>query len=155
MRGCGACGQDLAREQGGRSKEKMRSLKEIQEEEQARRVEAEFLAWWAAEEERLRVEQEGGAPSAQGGPSSRRSKGKRKEGGKDGAKDGAKKPGEGQGQKEKKAGSRREGGSKDVSGPADGGAPSTPKTQKRRRPGPGSNNKSEGPQAKNNVPQQH
>ena len=145
--------QELQREQGGKGKEKKRSLKEIQEEEQARRVEAEFLAWWAAEEERLRVEQEGGAPSAQSGPSSRRSKGKRKEGGKDGAKDGAKKPGEGQGQKEKKEGSRREGGSKDASGPAEGSVPSTPK--RRRRPGPGSNNKSEGPQAKNSAPQQH
>lgn len=149
--------QELQREQGGRGKEKMRSLKEIQEEEQARRVEAEFLAWWAAEEERLRVEQEGGGPPVQGAPSSRRAKGKRKEGGKDGSKDGVKDgvktPAEGHRQKEKKEGSRRAAGPKDASSPAEGSAPSTPK--RRRRPGPGSNNKSDGSQAKNNAPQQH
>jgi len=38
------------------SKDK-RSLKEIQEEERARQVEADFMKWWAAEEERLRLEQ--------------------------------------------------------------------------------------------------
>ena len=34
------------------------SLKEIQEEEQARVAEEEFLKWWAAEEERVRKEEE-------------------------------------------------------------------------------------------------
>jgi hypothetical protein len=34
------------------------SLKEIQEEEQARVAEEEFLKWWAAEEERVREEEE-------------------------------------------------------------------------------------------------
>ncbi|KAI0071191.1 hypothetical protein K474DRAFT_1776321 [Panus rudis PR-1116 ss-1] len=34
-----------------------RSLKEIQEEEEARQAEEDFLRWWAAEEERVRLEQ--------------------------------------------------------------------------------------------------
>ncbi len=38
-------------------KKDKRSLKEIQEEEQARQVEEDFLIWWAAEEERLKLEQ--------------------------------------------------------------------------------------------------
>lgn len=33
-----------------------RSLRDIQEEEQARQQEADFLKWWAAEEERVRLE---------------------------------------------------------------------------------------------------
>lgn len=32
------------------------SLRDIQEEEQARQQEADFLKWWAAEEERVRLE---------------------------------------------------------------------------------------------------
>ena len=39
-------------------KQDKRSLKDIQEEEHARQVEDDFLTWWAAEEERLRLEQE-------------------------------------------------------------------------------------------------
>ena len=39
-------------------KKDKRSLKEIQEEERARQVEDDFLKWWAAEEERLRLKQE-------------------------------------------------------------------------------------------------
>lgn len=35
-----------------------RSLKEIQEEEQARQAEADFLKWWAAEEERVKLEEQ-------------------------------------------------------------------------------------------------
>ncbi|GJE97538.1 hypothetical protein PsYK624_137590 [Phanerochaete sordida] len=46
--------QELQRAQGGRGKKKMRSLMDIQAEEAARRVEEEFLEWWAAEEVRLR-----------------------------------------------------------------------------------------------------
>lgn len=34
-----------------------RSLREIQEEEQARQAEADFLKWWAAEEERVKLEE--------------------------------------------------------------------------------------------------
>jgi len=37
------------------SKDK-RSLRDIQEEERARQQEADFLKWWAAEEERVRLE---------------------------------------------------------------------------------------------------
>lgn len=33
-----------------------RSLRDIQEEERARQQEADFLRWWAAEEERVRLE---------------------------------------------------------------------------------------------------
>lgn len=35
-----------------------RSLREIQEEEQARQVEEDFLRWWAAEEQRLKAEEQ-------------------------------------------------------------------------------------------------
>lgn len=35
-----------------------RSLREIQEEEKSRQEEADFLKWWAAEEERVRLEAE-------------------------------------------------------------------------------------------------
>jgi len=36
-----------------------RSLRDIQEEERARQQEADFLRWWAAEEERVRLEMSG------------------------------------------------------------------------------------------------
>lgn len=45
----------------GHSKDK-RSLREIQEEEQALQQEADFLAWWTAEEERVRLEAEIAVP---------------------------------------------------------------------------------------------
>ena len=57
---------------GGVNKEK-RSLREIQEEEKERQQEADFLAWWTAEEERLRVEA-GPASMGRGAKSSRRPK---------------------------------------------------------------------------------
>ncbi|GJE93782.1 hypothetical protein PsYK624_099430 [Phanerochaete sordida] len=133
--------QELQREQGGRGKARTRSLKEIQAEEAARRVEEEFLEWWAAEEVRLRAEEAGAAPlaaSAEAG-AARKPKGRRREGAKDGARkpagDGTRKPA-GEGAKERK----------DVAGPAEGSAPNTPR--RRRRPGPGTNSKAEGAQAK-------
>jgi len=57
---------------GGLSKEK-RSLREIQEEERERQQEVDFLAWWAAEEERVRVET-GSASMGRGTKSSKRPK---------------------------------------------------------------------------------
>jgi inhibitor of Bruton tyrosine kinase len=57
--------QQLQLEQvAGHSKEK-RSLREIQEEEKALQQEADFLAWWTAEEERIRLEAEIAAASPQ------------------------------------------------------------------------------------------
>ncbi|ETW78515.1 hypothetical protein HETIRDRAFT_324419 [Heterobasidion irregulare TC 32-1] len=50
--------QQLQHEQGATPVKDKRSLKEIQEEEQARRAEEEFLKWWTAEEERVRMESE-------------------------------------------------------------------------------------------------
>ncbi|PSR72203.1 hypothetical protein PHLCEN_2v11910 [Hermanssonia centrifuga] len=49
--------QQMQLEQDAPMKKDKRSLKEIQEEEQARQVEEDFLIWWAAEEERLKLEQ--------------------------------------------------------------------------------------------------
>ncbi|KAH9921080.1 hypothetical protein B0H21DRAFT_767048 [Amylocystis lapponica] len=50
--------QQLQQEQDvGATKDK-RSLREIQREERERQVEEDFLRWWAAEEDRLKVEQE-------------------------------------------------------------------------------------------------
>ncbi|KAA1470069.1 hypothetical protein DENSPDRAFT_797206 [Dentipellis sp. KUC8613] len=49
--------QQAQREQEAASGKDMRSLKEIQEEERALQVEADFLKWWTAEEERLRQEE--------------------------------------------------------------------------------------------------
>lgn len=43
---------------GGVRKKKTKTLIEIQEEEQARQAEEEFLRWWAVEEERVRKESE-------------------------------------------------------------------------------------------------
>ena len=57
---------------GGSNKEK-RSLREIQEEEKERQQEADFLAWWAAEEERVKVETES-ASMGRGAKSSKRPK---------------------------------------------------------------------------------
>lgn len=145
--------QELQREQDGKGKEKKRSLKEIQEEEQARHVEEEFLAWWTAEEERLRLEQTGEMPTAAASP--RRAKGKKKEGVKDGAngvKEGGKKKVPGDNTKEKKDGGRREGASKDATIAAEGSAPGTPR--RRRRPGPGPNAKAESSQATTDVSHQ-
>ena len=50
--------QQLQLEQvAGHTKDK-RSLREIQEEEKALQQEADFLAWWSAEEDRIRLEAE-------------------------------------------------------------------------------------------------
>ncbi|KAI0750595.1 hypothetical protein BC629DRAFT_1684927 [Irpex lacteus] len=49
--------QQLQLEQDATPKVDKRSLLEIQEEEQARQQEADFLRWWTAEEERMRSEQ--------------------------------------------------------------------------------------------------
>ncbi|KAF5390605.1 hypothetical protein D9757_002585 [Collybiopsis confluens] len=48
--------QQLQLEQGTSSSKDKRSLLEIQQEEEAKREEAEFLKWWEAEEERVRLE---------------------------------------------------------------------------------------------------
>ncbi|KAJ7709467.1 hypothetical protein B0H17DRAFT_1028081 [Mycena rosella] len=48
--------QQLQLEQGTSSGRDKRSLREIQEEEKARQAEADFLKWWAAEEERVKLE---------------------------------------------------------------------------------------------------
>ncbi|KAG5351469.1 hypothetical protein C0989_006387 [Termitomyces sp. Mn162] len=54
-----------------------RSLREIQEEEAALRAEADFLAWWTAEEERVRLETKAAEAAVSGdGRSKRRGKGK-------------------------------------------------------------------------------
>ncbi|THU96002.1 hypothetical protein K435DRAFT_778780 [Dendrothele bispora CBS 962.96] len=50
--------QQLQLEQGAGTVKDKRSLLEIQQEEQARREEADFLKWWEAEEERVRLETE-------------------------------------------------------------------------------------------------
>ncbi|KAH8091681.1 hypothetical protein BXZ70DRAFT_952850 [Cristinia sonorae] len=71
--------QELQREQDKTPVKDKRSLKEIQEEEQARQVEEDFLKWWAAEEERMRVEQAGVSSSA-GPPADRRAKGDKAKG---------------------------------------------------------------------------
>ena len=49
--------QQAQQEQGAPVRDK-RSLKEIQEEERDLQAEADFLVWWTAEEERLRLEAE-------------------------------------------------------------------------------------------------
>ncbi|THH30426.1 hypothetical protein EUX98_g3763 [Antrodiella citrinella] len=49
--------QQLQREQDAPPAKDKRSLKQIQEEEQAKQVEEDFLKWWAAEEERARLEE--------------------------------------------------------------------------------------------------
>ncbi|KAF9224282.1 hypothetical protein BS17DRAFT_780823 [Gyrodon lividus] len=48
--------QRMQQMQGTSMPNDKRSLREIQEEEQARQQEAEFLKWWAAEEERVQLE---------------------------------------------------------------------------------------------------
>lgn len=55
--------QQLQLEQDTTPKIDKRSLKQIQEEEAARQVEEDFMKWWAAEEERLRIEHEASTPS--------------------------------------------------------------------------------------------
>ena len=47
--------QQAQQEQGAPVRDK-RSLKEIQEEERDLQAERDFLVWWTAEEERLRLE---------------------------------------------------------------------------------------------------
>ena len=51
--------QELQREQGREPTKDKRSLLQIQEEEQARQVEEDFLKWWTAEEARLKAEEQG------------------------------------------------------------------------------------------------
>jgi inhibitor of Bruton tyrosine kinase len=53
--------QQLQLEQVAGPRKEKRSLREIQEEEKALQQEADFLAWWTAEEERIRLEAEGAA----------------------------------------------------------------------------------------------
>ncbi|KAF8839385.1 hypothetical protein BDN67DRAFT_905719 [Paxillus ammoniavirescens] len=48
--------QRMQQIQGASAPKDKRSLREIQEEEQARQQEADFLKWWEAEEERVRLE---------------------------------------------------------------------------------------------------
>lgn len=50
--------QQLQLDQGFAPMNDKRSLRKIQEEEQARQAEDDFLKWWAAEEERVRLELE-------------------------------------------------------------------------------------------------
>jgi len=50
--------QQLQLDQGFAPVNDKRSLREIQEEEQARQAEDDFLKWWAAEEERTKLELE-------------------------------------------------------------------------------------------------
>jgi inhibitor of Bruton tyrosine kinase len=148
--------QELQREleaSAGGGRDKKRSLKEIQEEEQARQVEEDFLRWWADEEERLRLEQappealavqtgkkgkgrkrgegagDGSQSSVQAGKSGRREGGPRKEGGK---RDGVKRDGA-----PKDASKVEHGGPAATPGSTAEGS-STPNTpRRRRRPGPG------------------
>lgn len=69
--------QQLQLEQvAGHSKDK-RSLREIQEEEQSLQQEADFLAWWAAEEERIRLETEIVAVSHDARPKVMKERGKK------------------------------------------------------------------------------
>ncbi|KAI0041827.1 hypothetical protein FA95DRAFT_1639827 [Auriscalpium vulgare] len=56
--------QQLQIEQGAVPSKDKRSLKEIQAEEQERQAEADFLKWWAAEEERARPKKGGKRPLA-------------------------------------------------------------------------------------------
>lgn len=71
--------QQSQREQNMLPVKDKRSLKEIQEEEQAKQVEADFLKWWAEEEERTRLEQATATASASGSEQRpKREKGKRK-----------------------------------------------------------------------------
>ncbi|KAG6821309.1 hypothetical protein H0H93_000170 [Arthromyces matolae] len=58
----------------GAGKKDRRSLKEIQEEEQALQAEANFLAWWTAEEERIRLETQAAEAAAAGNKKGREGK---------------------------------------------------------------------------------
>ena len=55
--------QQQQRDQGATPNKSKKSLLEIQEEEQARQAEVDFLKWWAAEEERIRLETQTSYPS--------------------------------------------------------------------------------------------
>ena len=48
--------QQLQLDQGTHSGKHKRSLREIQEEEYARQAEENFLKWWTAEEERVKMQ---------------------------------------------------------------------------------------------------
>ena len=64
--------QQAQREQDMLPMKDKRSLKQIQEEEQAKQVEEDFLKWWALEEERMRLEQAGISAAASGASSDQR-----------------------------------------------------------------------------------
>jgi hypothetical protein len=71
--------QQLQLDQGFISTNDKRSLLEIQEEEQARRAEDDFLKWWATEEERVKQEAQVLAHSQGGkGTGLRKAKGPRR-----------------------------------------------------------------------------
>jgi inhibitor of Bruton tyrosine kinase len=53
--------QQLQLEEGVAPGKDKLSLREIQEEEQARQVEADFMKWWSAEEERVKARAEANA----------------------------------------------------------------------------------------------
>ena len=159
--------QELQREleaNPGGSKDKKRSLKEIQEEEQARQVEADFLRWWAEEEERLRLEQ---IPpdQAQQTQTGKRSKGKKRaeglgdalsgvQAGKTAPREGGAKREGGRKDGRKREGGKREGAPKDsprhdhagstlLDGSAAEGRNPSSTERRRRQPGPKNGGKPE------------
>ncbi|KAG6812376.1 hypothetical protein H0H92_003189 [Tricholoma furcatifolium] len=116
---------------GARGAEGRRSLREIQEEERARQAEEDFLAWWTAEEERVRLETqlaEAEAATAGGDGGQRKGSGGRRPGGRKGKVDQGREP---------TRESAREGGKERPSGRQEqvkGGPP--PKRKPRNKPGP-------------------
>lgn len=56
--------QQLELEQSHAVSKDKRSLKQIQEEERARQIEEDFLKWWAAEEARLKAEEQSAVEAA-------------------------------------------------------------------------------------------
>lgn len=59
--------QQLQHDQATPVSKDRQSLREIQEEERARQAEAEFLQWWAAEEERTKLEMAGSSQNLPAG----------------------------------------------------------------------------------------
>lgn len=130
--------QELQREQEslGAPKKDKRSLKQIQEEEQARQVEEDFMRWWQAEEERLRLEQmppEAGPPAVRekGKGRGKKRDGEKKEGARDGVKGTAK---DGKDGKDGPKGGLRQPTKRDGGQGGEDGPSSAPR--RRRRPGP-------------------
>ncbi|KAH9930197.1 uncharacterized protein B0H18DRAFT_1083842 [Fomitopsis serialis] len=66
--------QELQREQAREPAKDKRSLLQIQEEEQARQAEEDFLRWWSAEEARLKAEEQGDRETQGQGKKPRRSR---------------------------------------------------------------------------------